>query len=85
MDNSKDLIDQIAALDDETLKNTIESVARNMGFDPNLAAVYLSDMGKIRRTVQNLTEEDLDKVKKSLGEEVMEDIVQNLRLEIENK
>jgi hypothetical protein len=85
MDTNKELIDQIAALDDETLKNTIGSVARNMGFDPKLAAGYLSDMGKIRQAVQNLTDEDLDRVKESLGEEMMGNIIQNIRREIENK
>ncbi len=85
MESNKELIDQIIAFDDETLKNTLGSVARNMGIDPNLAAVYLSDMGKIRQAVQNLTDEDLNRVKESLGEETVGDIIQNIRQEIEKR
>ncbi len=85
MEYGKELIDQISALDDETLKNSLGSVARNMGFDPNLANMYLSDMTKIRQAVQNLTDEDLKRVQESLGEEMMNDIIQNIRAEIEKK
>ena len=84
MDLDQELIDQITAMDDETLKKSIGSIARSMGVDPALAAMYLTDMGKIRSAVKNLNAEDLARVRESLGEETANSIIQNIRAELGN-
>ncbi|MBR5295217.1 MAG: hypothetical protein IKU24_01350 [Clostridia bacterium] len=82
MDLEQELIGKIAALDDETLRKSIGSVAKNMGFDPNLAALYLTDMDKIREAVKNLKPEDLTRVKENLGEDTVDEIIKNIRSEL---
>ncbi len=84
MDLDQELIGQIAAMDDETLRKSISSIARSMGVDPSLAAMYLQDMEKIRSAVKNLNAEDMVRVRENLGEETVDSIIENIRTELGN-
>lgn len=79
MDNERDLIRQIGLMDDDTLRAGLGKVAESMGVSPSLASMYLSDMTKIRETLSGLTPEDLQKITASLGEENMNQILDQLK------
>lgn len=79
MDREQDLIREIAQMDDNTLREGLGRVADSLGIAPNLAAAYLSDLGKIRETVLGLTSEDLGKIREHLGEENMKQILGSLK------
>ncbi len=79
MDREQDLIRQIAAMDDDALRAGLGKVAESMGIAPSLAAMYLSDLGKIRETVMGLTPEDLQKISANLGEDNMKQILDGLQ------
>ncbi len=79
MDREQDLIREIASMDDHTLREGLSRVADRMGIAPNLAALYLSDLGKIRETVSGLTAEDLEKIRQHVGEENMNQILDGLK------
>lgn len=84
MNSEQDLLREIAALDDDALRDGIGRVAKSMGFDPSLAAAYLGDMGKIRETVLGLTPEDLQKIRESVGEDNMNQIITGIRQGLED-
>ena len=81
MEREQDLIRELAAMDDETLRQGLGRVAESMGIAPGLAARYLSDLGKIRETVLGLTPDDLQKIRDYLGEENMNQILRDIRSE----
>lgn len=77
------LLQKIHDLPDESLREAILSVAKNMGIDPSLAAGYLNDMGKIKSTVAGMTKEDLDRVEGAIGEENTKILIQQIRKEVD--
>lgn len=79
MDREQELIRQIGTLDDDALREGLGKVAQSMGIAPNLAAMYLSDMKRIRETLSSLTPEDLQKITANLGEENMNQILGSLK------
>lgn len=79
MDREQELIRQIGTLDDDALRAGLGKVAQSMGIAPNLAAMYLSDMKRIRETLSSLTPEDLQKITANLGEENMNQILGSLK------
>lgn len=79
MDKEQDLIRQIGAMNDDALRSGLGKVAESMGIAPSLASMYLSDMTKIRETLSGLTPEDLQKITANLGEENMNQILDNLK------
>ena len=81
MELDRNLLQEIGNMDDETLRGVIGSICSNMGLDPKMASAYLSDMGKIKKTVMGLTEEDLNRVEQALGEENTRNLVETLRRE----
>ena len=83
MEIDRSLLGKIHQLDDASLKEAILSVAGNMGIDPVLAAGYLTDMGKIKETVAGLTQDDLDRVQSTIGEENTKHLMDEIRKEVE--
>ncbi len=79
MEREQDLIRQIAEMDDNTLRDGLGKVAESMGIAPSLAAMYLSDLDKIRETIMGLSTEDLQKISANLGEENMNRILDDLK------
>jgi len=79
MDREQDLIRQIAAMDDEALREGLGRVAESMGIAPGLAARYLSDTGKIRETLLGLTPSDLQGIRQNLGDENLNRILEDLQ------
>lgn len=79
MDREQELIRQIGTLDDDALRTGLGKVAQSMGIAPNLAAMYLSDMKRIRETLSSLTPEDLQKITANLGDENMNQILGSLK------
>ncbi len=79
MDKEQDLIRRIGGMDDDALRAGLGKVAESMGIAPNLASMYLSDMTKIRETLSALTPEDLQKITANLGEENMNQILDQLK------
>lgn len=82
MEFDQNLLHEIASMPDADLKNGIFKVAQNMGVDPMMASVYLSDMEKIRNAISGLTEEDLQKICHHLGEDQVNEIVSNIKNEM---
>jgi hypothetical protein len=82
MEFDRDLLLKIRQLDDNSLRSTIENVAREMGVDPDLTRLYLSDMGKIKETVATLSEEDFLRVQSAVGEENTKVLMDTIRREV---
>ena len=85
MEIDKSVLKKIGALSDDSLREAISGVAVGMGLDPKLTAMYLSDMGKIKETVMGLTDSDLKRIEKSLGEENTKALMEKIRNETEGK
>ncbi len=79
MDREESLKRELCAMDDQALRAGLGKVAEHMGIAPNLAAMYLSDMTKIRETLSALTPEDLQKITANLGEDNMNQILDSLK------
>lgn len=79
MDQEQELIRELSAMDDDSLREGLSRVAQSMGIAPSLAAMYLSDLGKIRETVSSLTPEDLSRIRENVGEENMNQILDGIR------
>lgn len=82
MEDSQKMISEILKMDDSALSQGILRVANSMGVDPNLAGKYLGDMGKIRKAVSSLTEDDLEQIRKNLGDEKMNEIISGIQKEM---
>ena len=82
MELDRNLVDRITELDDVTLNKSIGKVAESMGIDASLAQMYLGDMSKIREAVKNLTQEDLNQITQTLGQENTQKLVENIRKEM---
>jgi len=85
MELDRELVNRIAELDDATLNQSIGKVAESMGIDASLAQMYLGDMSKVREAVKNLTQEDLNQITQTLGQENTQKLVENIRKEMEEK
>ena len=81
MELEQEIRELLATLDDDALRKTLASIAQKMGVNPSLAALYFSDLDKIRKAAANLNEEDLQKVRESLGDEKMNALAQEIRKE----
>ena len=81
MEREQDLIRELAAMDDDALRQGLGRVAESMGIAPALADRYLADVGKIRETVLGLTPDDLQKICDRLGEDNMNQILKSIRSE----
>jgi hypothetical protein len=79
MDQEKQIIHEIAEMDDAALRDGLKKVAESMGIAPEIAGMYLSDLEKVRETVLGLTAEDLQAIRSNLGDESMDRILENLR------
>jgi hypothetical protein len=79
MEREQELLRQIAEMDDDALRAGLGKVAESMGIAPSLAGAYLSDLGKIRETVLSMTSEDLQKISETLGEENMQQLLNQLQ------
>ena len=85
MELEQELLRQITSMDDDALRKSLTSIAQKMGVNPSLAALYFSDLDKIRKAAVNLSEKDLQKVRESLGDEKMNALAQEIRREAGNK
>ena len=79
MEREQALLRELAAMDDDALRQGLGRVAESMGIAPSLAARYLADMDKIRETVLGLTPDDLQKICDRLGEENVNQILGSIR------
>ena len=79
MEREQELIRELAAMDDDALRQGLGRVAESMGIAPSLAARYLADLDKIRETVLGLTPDDLQKICDRLGEENVNQILGSIR------
>ena len=63
---NKKMIDAVLKLNDEQLWNAIQAVAKKTGSDTVTSMEKPKDMAKIRSTLSNLTDYDLDKIAEML-------------------
>ncbi len=85
MELDRNLLEKINLLDDKSLRSVIENVATGMGIDPNMATPYLQDMGKIKQTVSNLSQDDLDRIQGAIGEENTKHLMEQIRREVKGE
>lgn len=82
MELDSGLLEKIQLLDDDSLRSAIAGVAAGMGLDPAMTAMYLSDMGKVKKTVSELTQEDFSRLQDAIGEENTRNLVEHIRREV---
>ena len=82
MELDSNLLEKIQLLDDESLRSAIAGVAASMGLDAGLTAMYLSDMGQVKKTVAGLTPDDLAKIQNAIGEENARNLAEHIRREV---
>ena len=67
MQIDKNLKNELLSLNDETLKNLVNTVARSAGINLSNQAIGKSDMEKIRSVISNATNKDAEEALKVLG------------------
>ncbi len=77
---SKDNLDNFMKLDDNELKSKITAAALAGGADEKLIKSALSDMSKLKSTVSNLSQNDIDNLLKSVDKENLQKIKDTLNL-----
>lgn len=85
MELDRNLLEKINLLDDKSLRSVIENVAAGMGLDSKMASLYLQDMSKIKKTVSNLSQADLDRIQSTIGEENTQNLVEHIRREVKGE
>lgn len=77
---SKDNIDSFLKLDDNELKSKITAAALAGGADEKLIKNALSDMSKLKNTVSNLSQSDIDNILKSVDKQNLQKIKDALNI-----
>lgn len=77
---SKDNIDSFLKLDDNELKSKITAAALAGGADEKLIKNALSDMSKLKNTVSNLSQSDIDNILKSVDMQNLQKIKDALNI-----
>ena len=73
MELDENLKAKIAALNEDQLRAGILAVARQMGVEDKKAASRLGDMKKVKKTLENLTQKDLDRISNRIGKDKAEE------------
>jgi len=76
---------KIASLNDEELRAGILAVARQMGVADRKAEAKLGDMKKIKKTLANFSQKDLDRVAAKMGKEKSEELMRAVEREANKK
>ena len=59
----------LLSLDDKTLKNVVNSLAKSAGVDTSNVRISDSDIMKIRSVIRNATDDDANEALKVIGDE----------------
>lgn len=78
MDNTENLKNVIGSIDDETLRQKIESIITALGLDPNAVGSRFTDTAFIRNTVMNMSAQDLDNIITTVGKDRANDILRDI-------
>lgn len=80
MEIDKNLKNELLSLNDETLKNLVNTVAKSAGINMSKSAIGKSDIEKIRSVISNATNKDAQEALKILGgKENAENIINKLK------
>ncbi len=78
MDNTENLKNVIGSIDDETLRQKIESIITALGLDPNTVGSRFTDTAFIRNTVMNMSAQDFDNIITTVGKDRANDILRDI-------
>ncbi len=79
MNMDKSSLDRLAQMDDEQLKKNILSVAAACGADVSKLEKKLGNMPAIKRSISQMSQKDIDRAMKSIGEKNAKIISDNIK------
>ncbi len=68
MELDRSALDRLAAMDDEELKKNILAIASACGADVSKLEKKLSDIPALKRSVSQMSQKDIDRAMKSVGD-----------------
>jgi len=74
MEIDKKTLDKALESDDEALKKQILMIAQAMGIDERKASGFLSDMPKIRKKAESISQRDIERLTSSIDSAKLEEI-----------
>ena len=80
MEINQDLLGKISSLNDDELANAVKTVGQMLGVNPNTAKKFSSNTKAIRKKLNEISEKDIEKIKKSVGENEIANIISALGL-----
>ena len=79
MQIDKNKLNNLASLDDETLKRKIMQTAAQCGADARKITSSLTDMNKLRSTIRGLSDKDIENILRAVGPENAQIIAENIK------
>lgn len=79
MEFDQSFFDNVKNMDDAVLSEAILAIAGQMGVDRSLVQHYLKDMSKVKDAVSSLDAEGYERIRRSLGEEKTNEVINTLR------
>lgn len=80
MEIDKDIIDKISNLSDKELAEAVTKVGEMLGANPQTAKRISKNPSNLRKRINNISQRDIDKIKKSVGETEIAEIITALGL-----
>ncbi len=78
MDNTENLKNVVSSIDDETLRLKVEGIMAALGIDPNAMGQKFTDVSFIRNAVMNMSEQDLNNIISTVGEDRAQQILRGV-------
>lgn len=78
--NRDELLKKFDNTDDETLKQTIRTVAAALGASDRQTDNIISNLNTFKKKVRNMSESDIQKAVSKIGEDKADEIYKQLRL-----
>ena len=67
-------IERVVALNDEVFRAQVQKAVQSAGLDPRLTSRILKDSDKIKKTLQTLSDKDLEKLSETLKSNKLDSI-----------
>ena len=75
----RDFLEKINNLDDETLRNTVKSIAEAAGVSKRQAEHATANINRVKKRIRSMTEDDIKKAVEAAGEEKAAEIIDMIR------
>ena len=78
--NKKQIMNKLDSISDDDLKNIVKSIAQCAGISGKRAEMAVSDISKLRKSLGNMSENDLNKALSMLDDKTVSDIKKQMNM-----